>query len=368
METARYARRQDGSRDALMTPELTDRQRRVLARLVAEYIELGEPVSSTWLADHSALGVSSATVRNTLARLEELGLVWQPHTSAGRVPTDSGYRLYVDGLLGSRKRGRTPPDVEARLLRSSSIIDLLEGASQELSRVSHHVGFAVAPGAPAMRLRHIEFVSLEGRRVLVVVEGTGGQLSHRVIETEERHEHSVLTQAANYINAEFGGMTLVEARQAIVERLEEARVLYDAILARALRLARTGLSEVTPAQAVHVQGAALLIDELVGEAASQERMLAALRTLVRMIEEKHRLVELLTESLADGGLTVVIGSEHVARELQPFSLVASTFSDGGRTGTVGVIGPVRMRYQRTIAVVDGVSQVVSRVLDGGAHR
>jgi len=351
-----------------MAPDLTDRQRRVLARLVAEYIEQGEPVSSAWLAEHSALGVSSATVRNTLARLEELGLVWQPHTSAGRVPTDAGYRLYVDGLLGSRKRARTPPQIEARLLRSTSIVDLLEGASHELSRVSHHVGFALAPGAPPMRLQHIEFVSLEGRRVLVVVESVGGHVSQRVIETEERYPHSVLMQAANYINAEFSGLTLHEARQAIVDRLEEARVLYDAILARALRLARTGLSEVIPVEAVHVQGAALLIDGLVGEAASQAQMLEALRTLVGMIEEKHRLVELLTQSLADGGLTVVIGSEHAAREFQPFSLVASTFHDGERTGTVGVIGPTRMRYQRAIAVVDGVSQVVRRMLDTAAHR
>src|SRR6186713_3694748 len=128
--------------------ELTERQRRILARLVAEYIEQGEPVSSAWLAAHSSLGLSSATVRNILARLEELGLVRQPHTSAGRVPTDSGYRMYVDGLLGSRKRPRSLPDLEARLRRAGTVGDVMEGASQELSRASHHVGFALAPAGP----------------------------------------------------------------------------------------------------------------------------------------------------------------------------------------------------------------------------
>src|SRR5690606_35322154 len=122
---------------------MTDRQRRILASLVAEYIEQGEPVSSAWLAEHSDLGLSSATVRNILARLEEEGLVRQPHTSAGRVPTDQGYRLYVDQLLESPRRPRTAPDFEARLRRSSTIDDLLALTSQEISRAAHHIGFAM---------------------------------------------------------------------------------------------------------------------------------------------------------------------------------------------------------------------------------
>src|SRR6476646_5160991 len=144
-----------------MLPALTDRQRRILARLVAEYIELGEPVSSAWLVDHSDLGLSSATVRNILARLEEQGLVKQPHTSAGRVPTNSGYRLYVDSLLGSRKRTRSIPEVEARLRQSGTVGELLESASHELSRASHHVGFALAPASQTSRLQHIDFVKLD---------------------------------------------------------------------------------------------------------------------------------------------------------------------------------------------------------------
>src|SRR5262245_40954268 len=165
-----------------MSHEAMERQRRILARLVAEYIEQGEPVSSAWLAEHSALGLSSATVRNILARLEEQGLVHQPHTSSGRVPTDSGYRVYVDGLLGSRKKPKMLAEVEARLRRTKTVGELLENASQELSRASQHIGFAIEPSSPAVRLRHIDFVNLDNNRVLVIVVSTGGQITHKVIE------------------------------------------------------------------------------------------------------------------------------------------------------------------------------------------
>jgi heat-inducible transcriptional repressor len=348
-----------------MTPELTERQRRILARLVAEFIEQGEPVSSAWLAEHSALGVSPATVRNVLARLEEQGLVRQPHTSAGRVPTDSGYRLYVDWLLGARKRTRPAPDVEARLRRAGTVGDLLEGVSHELSRASHQIGFAMAPANPAVRLRHIDFVNLDGNRVLVIVVATGGQITHKVIETDEVYDGTALTQAANYVNREFAGLTLHETRAAIVERMREERMLYDALVARALRLARTGLAEVTAEETLHVQGTSFLLDELLEGPVDWEPLtLDTMRALFRMIEEKHRLVGLLTESIDATGLTVVIGSEHVSPDLQSFSLVASTFQDGPRTGTVGVIGSTRMRYQRAISIVDSVSQAMTRVLDG----
>jgi len=343
---------------------MTDRQCRILATLVGEYIEQGEPVSSAWLARRSALGLSSATVRNILARLEEQGLVRQPHTSSGRVPTDSGYRLYVDQLLGARPRRAAVPEFEARLRRPGTIETLLEHASHELSRASHQIGFAVAPASATVRLKHLEFVGLDGARVLVIVVATGGQVSHRVIETSEPYSATALAQAANYINAEFGGMTLDDARSAILTRMREERMVYDALMQRALTLAQHGLDEVRPEETLHIQGASFLIDELAGEVADRQRTLETLRALFRLIEEKHQLIELLSRSIEAGGLTVVIGSENVSPELRSFSVVVSTFQDGGRTGTVGVIGPTRMRYQRAISVVDGVSQAVNRLLEG----
>jgi heat-inducible transcriptional repressor len=348
-----------------MSADVTDRQRRVLARLVAEYIDQGEPVSSAWLAGHSALGLSPATVRNILARLGEQGLVRQPHTSAGRVPTDSGYRLYVDWLLGTRKRTKPLPDVEARLRGAGTVGDLLEGASHELSRASHHIGFALTPASASVRLHHIDFVNLEGRRVLVIVVATGGQITHKVVETTDRHDAAALAQAANYINAEFAGLTLDEARAAIVGRMHQERALYDALMARALNLARTGHDGVASGDTLHIQGASSLFDELLAGSADHTNLtLDTVRALVEMIEEKHRLVALLTQYMEANGLTVVIGAEHLSPDLQPFSVVASRFDDGQRTGTVGVIGPTRMRYQRAISIVEGVSQAVTKVLEG----
>jgi heat-inducible transcriptional repressor len=343
---------------------MIDRQRHILARLVAEYIEQGAPVSSAWLAEHTDLGLSSATVRNILSRLEDQGLVRQPHTSAGRVPTDSGYRLYVDELLASRRLLKRSPDLEARLRQAGTVGDLLEQASQELSRASHQVGFALAPASPTARLQHIDFVNLDGNRVLVIVVASGGYITHKVIETDECASPAALLEAANYINAEFIGLTLHEARSAIVARMREERILYDVLMTRALDLARSGLADVEAEETLHVQGASFLIDELSGDPADRDRTLATLRVVFRMIEEKHQLIELLTRSIEASGLTVVIGSEHSSPDLHPFSLVASTFRDGQRTGTVGIIGPTRMRYQRAISAVDGVAHTVSRLLDG----
>lgn len=347
-----------------MATGLADRQRRILARLVAKYIEQGEPVSSSWLAEHSDLGLSPATVRNILAHLDELGLVTQPHTSAGRVPTDAGYRQYVDWLLESKRRTRSLREVEARLRRAGTVGDVLEGASQMLSHASHQIAFVLAAAEPAVELRHIDFVAIDESRVLVIVVATGGQVTHKVIETDETPDPTALMAAANYINREFAGLSVEQVRQAIVERLKQERILYDALFARALRLARSGLSEIIPGETLHLQGTAFLVGELVDVSEDRERTLETLRVLFSMIEEKHRLVEWLTQYLETRGLTVVIGSEHESPQFHPFSVVASTFGDGRRAGTVGVIGPRRMRYERAISAVDGVSRVMTRVLEG----
>ena len=340
--------------------DLNDRQRRLLARLVAEYIEQGEPVSSAWLAENSGLGVSSATVRNILAHLEEHGLLRQPHTSAGRVPTDSGYRRYVEGLLATRKRAtRSTADLEARLRQAGTVADILENASQELSRQSQHIGFALTT-TPSAQLRHVDFVSLDPHRVLVIVVSAGGHITHKVVETAEPHDAVHLTEAANYINQEFAGLTLDEARTAVAARLQEERGLYNALMAHALTLAQSGLNDIAPTQTVSIQGTSAFLD---GLSTRDERVtLETIGALFRMIEEKHRLLELLTRYMDTDGLTIVIGSEHAQTDMHPFSLVASTFHDGSTSATVGVIGPTRMRYHRNISVVDSLSKAVSRVL------
>jgi len=342
-----------------MHPELPERDRRILGVLVRGYIDDGEPISSLWLAERG-FGVSSATLRNILARLEEQGYVRQPHTSAGRVPTDLGYRCYVDQLLGERRSSRPAPQVEARLRRAGTVDDLLSHASQEVARASQQLSFAIAPGAESATLEHLEFVPLDGGKILVVVVSTGGHVAHKVISPAEPHDQTDLQQAANYLNSEFKGHSLVVIRQAVMQRLREERNLYDELMARALRLANTTFEDMESGPSVFIQGTSLVLDELADD--DPDVTLETLRTLLRMIEEKARLVQLLDEYLRADGLTVVIGSEHHAPDLQRFSVVASTYSDGRATGMVGVIGPTRMHYSRAIKAVETLSQAVSRMV------
>ena len=340
-------------------PALPERDRRILGVVVSAYIEQGEPVSSLWLAK-GRLGVSSATLRNVLARLEEQGYVRQPHTSAGRVPTDLGYRNYVDGVLAERRTSRPAPNVEARLRRAGTVDDLLSHVSQEVSRASHQVGFAIAPSADTTTLEHLNFVPLDGGKILVVVVAAGGHVSHKVIEPTEQYDQTELTQAANYLNSEFKGRTLLDVRHMVLERLREERTLYDVLMSRALRLASATLAHVDSEPAVFVQGTSMLLEDIGGD--DPDVTLETLRALLQMIEEKARLVRLLDDYIGGDGLTVVIGSEHPSSELQRFSLVFATYSDGRGTGAVGVIGPTRMHYSRAINAVDSLSRVISRVV------
>jgi heat-inducible transcriptional repressor len=339
--------------------ELSDRARRLLAALVQAYIEKGEAVSSHVLAVESGLGVSSATVRNIVAQLEEAGYVHQPHTSAGRVPTDLGYRAFVDSLLEARRPSRPPANVENRILqqagRSPLIDDLLANVSHVVSRAARQVGFAMAVNDGAV-LNRIEFVPLSETRVLVVLVSTSGQVTQKAVDLDEYLSSDDLAHAARYLNTEFSGLRLREVRDAVMVRLHQERTLYDKLLARSLRLAQASLDEVAGQQSFYVEGVATLISD------EGDVSLATLRALLEMMEEKERMVRLLTRCIEGPGLTIIIGAEHTAPGLRPFSLIAATAVDGGATRTVGVIGPTRMDYSRAIALVDGTTQVVTRVL------
>jgi heat-inducible transcriptional repressor len=344
-------------------PALSDRTRRILATLVRAYIESGEPVSSATLAHRAGLNLSSATVRNVLAQLEEMGFVWQPHTSAGRVPTDAGYRCYVDMLLDGRRSAKDASAVEARLRQEAGdaplMDDLLSTTSHVLSEASKGVGFAIAPPNAQALFQRIEFVPISSSRILVVVVASGNQVSQKTVDIGESVNPSELVQAANYLNSEFSGRTLDEVRAGVIERLKEQRSLYDQLLGLALRLASSSFENLERPTAVYIDGASTLLEEVVQASGISA---ATLRALWRMVEEKQRLVRMLTEYIDGPGMTVVIGAEHSDPELRPFSLIASTYFDGRSTGTVGVIGPTRMRYSKAINVVDIAALAVARVL------
>ena len=346
-----------------MMHAISERAATILARLVREFIETGEPVGSHVLVQRGGLGVSSATVRSTLGELEKLGYLSQPHTSAGRVPTDLGYRFYVDQLLKEPRRQRNETAVETELRRTAGsppvFDEVLTTAPVVLSRVSRHVAFALTSGNELAHFRQIEFVSLPGSKILVVLGTAGGQVTQKVIDIGEMLEPHELHQAANYLNAEFAGLPVIQVRAAVMERLRQDRALYDALFARALRLARSALGETFAEPVLFVEGTATLLDDTSGVDAAS---MATLRALLRMVDEKQRLVRILNEYLEGMPLTVVIGGEHRSPDLRSFSLVAATYHDGRMGGAIGVIGPTRMRYSRAIPLVQGTARAISRLL------
>ena len=212
---------------------------------------------------------------------------------------------------------------------------------------------------PRALFQRIEFVPLSGNRILVVVVASGNQVSQKTVDIGESVTASELVQAANFLNSEFAGRTLEEVRDGVVDRLKQERSLYDQLLGLALRLASSSFANLDRPTAVYIDGASSLLEEVVQASGISA---ATLRGLLRMVEEKQRLVGILTEYIDGPGLTVVIGAEHSDPELRPFSLIAATYFDGRSTGTVGVIGPTRMRYSKAISVVDIAALAVARVL------
>ena len=245
----------------------------------------------------------------------------------------------MDLLLEQKRpspwRGQLP---EARLRRDSSIDDRTRCSLQVSHVLSQACGASARcrPANEAAVFDRVEFVPLSSERVLVVIVARGGHVIQKVIDVDEALQADDLRQAANYLNAEFSGMPINRAREAVLDRINEERLLYDALLARAMRLATSTFSDLPDGQAIYVEGAASLVE------AHEGLTLETLHALVQMIEEKQKLVRLLNEYIDGPGMTIVIGAEHPSPTLRPFSLIASTYDDGTGIGTVGIIGPTRM--------------------------
>jgi heat-inducible transcriptional repressor len=228
-----------------------------------------------------------------------------------------------------------------------------------LFEVSHHVGFAIAPSDGQAIFQRIEFVPLSSSRILVVMVARGNHVSQKVVDVGESVTPSALTQAANYLNSEFAGLSLDQVRQLVLARLEQERTLYDELLATALKLAQTTLESIDAPTTVFIDGTSSLADQADSTPAVS---MATLRTLLRMVEEKQRLVRLLDAYIDGPGLAVVIGAEHPDPDLRACSVIVASYGEGARRGAVGIIGPTRMQYSRAIGVVDGAAVAVARFL------
>ncbi|HJS52198.1 MAG TPA: heat-inducible transcriptional repressor HrcA [Pyrinomonadaceae bacterium] len=350
----------------------------ILTAIINEHFVTGEPVGSKTIADRfaHASGLSSATIRGVMGDLEDMGLLEQPHTSAGRVPTDKGYRYYVDNLLGVLSISN---DDLQRIgdefgLSSSDFVEapdrLMERTSELLSALSNNVGIVVSPSLASDRLQHIEFVNLSDNRILVVLVSAPNIVHNRIIRLNMSFTKEELERTANYLNAEFVGKNLSEIRAEIMARMHEEKALFDDLLQTAVILCSQSIeSEEEAGGEVFVNGTTNILSKR--DFADLER----LRELLTTIGERSRLLEILNECIArdttaGGGVQVVIGRENRTPSLQNCTLISAPYriGDSSAIGTLSVLGPTRIEYARMISIVSYVARVLEKVMARGTTR
>ena len=343
---------------------LESRQKDVLKSVIRAHIVTGEPVGSRTVSRGAGLDLSPATIRNIMAELEEHGLLVQPHTSAGRVPTDLAYRLYVDRLMGrSRMSAAQTHEIDEALERSrGEIPELLEETSRQLSRLSSHVGVVLAPEWRRIVVEQLEFVRLGPHRVVTILVGRSGVVHNRILEVEDPVEQAELDRIGSYLSERYHGWTLPKIREELKQRITQERATYNLLASKALELGRQAVDLARADSEVFIEGTSNLLNS--PEFSDLERM----RSVFRTLEEKSRLVEILGRVLDEDGVQVVIGEENDDADLATCSLVASPYRSGERVmGTVGIVGPTRMEYARAVALVDYLAQVLSRLLSTTDH-
>jgi heat-inducible transcriptional repressor len=335
---------------------LSDRAQSLLKILVERYIVEGQPVGSRALSRFSSLELSPATIRNVMADLEEMGFVASPHTSAGRVPTPKGYRLFVDTLLTVQPI----EDEERRQLADQLMPDdphrVVNTASQMLSDLTQFAGIVVAPRRRGAVLRHIEFYGLSEKRVLIIIVASDGEVQNRVLVTDRAYTPAQLQEASNYINAHYAGREFDELRQKVRSELIDLHRDISDLMQAAIATSSDALAESTDDVVISGGRNLLQVDEISGD-------MQRLRRLFDLFETKTQLLELLEQSERADGVKIFIGGESDLVPLDECSIVTAPYEVDGRVvGTVGVIGPTRMAYERVIPIVDVTAKLVSFAL------
>jgi heat-inducible transcriptional repressor len=341
------------------SPVLDERSRDVLRSLIQLHIATGAPVGSESLSRTLDRPLSPATIRNIMADLERLGYLDHPHTSAGRMPTDEGYRVYVDSLMShhllpSREAAAIATELDASGVSPHEVMD---NASHLLSRLSRQVGFVLAPEIQRTSFRHIDLVRLPHPRILVVMVSGTGLVTHKVIEMDDELTQDDLQACANYLNANFTGLTLAAIRARLLDMMGEEAALYDTLLKRVVSVGERAFAAAGEDVSVSLDGASNMLEQ--AEFEDVRRM----RALLRTFEEKGRLVKILNACLSGGGVRVIIGHENPDPELKGMTLVtASCTIEGDASWGLGVMGSTRMEYARVMALVDQVARTLARTL------
>jgi heat-inducible transcriptional repressor len=341
--------------------ELPRRERDILVALVRQFIATGAAVGSKTLAGKLPDAPSSATVRNAMANLESLGYLFQPHISAGRVPTDKAYRYYVDRTVSSsRLAPATEEYIYERLRAESGALEhMMSSASRVLSEVSHNVGLALAPALEEKVLEHIKFVLLPERRILVVIVSKPDLVESKAIRLEESFSQQELDRTAEFLNAEFRGWSLGAIRLEIFKRMEEEKILADRLLKNVATLFMWSALVNEAPGSLFVDGTAKILDHV------EFDDICKIKELLETFEEKAKLVRILSACLntREAGVRILIGRENSESRMHNCTLVVAPLHYRDRTvGALGVVGPTRMEYDRAISTVDYIAHLCSRLL------
>lgn len=341
---------------------LDERSRKILWAVTESYIASNGPVSSRTVTRKYPFALSSATIRNTMADLEELGYITQPYTSAGRIPTERGYRLYVNSIL---KKHTLAKNKRKRLLKQLSdnlpsiekdVHKLIKEVSKTLSDLSHYLGVATPPKEENITLKRIEFIKHERKKVLGILISEEGIIKNKIIYMEELFTQKKLNKIARYLNNELTGLTIGEIRARIILQISREKTICNELIINALMLCKK-LIEWETENMFHV-------GEISGTANLPDfANMKQIKGLFRAIEDKHLMVKLLDKMIGSEGVQVLIGSENTISEMKELSMVGSTYNDGNRTlGTIGVIGPTRMNYEMVIPIVDLTAKTLTQIL------
>ena len=343
--------------DIMAFENLSKREKEILQNLISYYITTADPVGSRVIANKFKMGISSATIRNTLQDLEELGLVQQPHTSAGRIPTDLGYRVYVDYLLKPEELNENEKQYikDSILKEGRGINELLGQTCRVLSDITNQLGVTIAPRFDAGILKAINLIPITGERLMVVVVVRSGLARNVIIEIEATISDAALREVEIILNERLAGLSLGHIKETISKRL--ADLSGHGKLIKLIIDSRDKIWTEERSEDVHLAGA----DHLVQQPEFSD--LRKVSELIKMIEDGKGLSDFLTQAIEEG-LIITIGKENKLKEVMNCSLVSSTYRVGEVSGTIGIIGPTRMEYDKLVSVVTYTAKMISEVLSG----
>lgn len=340
-------------------PELTDRDKSILNAIIREYVETGEPVGSRIIARKYLCTLSPATVRNVMADLEEMGLLYQPHVSAGRIPTPEGFRCYLNDIMEIKSLPRMEKTMISRQMShdTGDIRETLRKASVLLSKISQNASIIILPRFDTFFFKRIDFIRLDESRVMVVLVSRAGMVYNHIVHGEDISQ-SKLDQYANYLNEAYADLTIHEMRDKLVREMSSEKAKFDSLVSQALDLGMIALKAVKDIPDIVIQGKDTVFNK------PDLADLTKLRDIVNAFEDKGRIVRILNRVLEVPGVSVLLGEEMEHIGMDNFSMVATGYHKRNiPVGSLGVIGPIRMDYSRVIPLVGYMARFLSELLE-----